>query len=53
MYKTWSNCTGATVLVLDENDLIQKSTCLHFKLKNFLDFYEKNPCKKDDSQKLF
>ena len=39
MYKTWSNCLSATVLV--NTEVYTRSKRFHFKLKDFLDFYEK------------
>ena len=39
MYKMWNNCISATVLVNIE--IYTRSKPFHFKLKNFLHFYQK------------
>ena len=51
MYKTWSDCLSATVLV--NTEVYTKSKRFHFKLKDFLNFYEKALVNRKGLQKKF
>ena len=51
MYKRWNNCISPTVLVNIE--AYTRSKRFHFKLKNFLNFYEKTLVNRKRFTKFF